>query len=70
MLKRVEILVADDLLQEVIHRYHLADAREAIHVALMALLDQAENEAEPQDDDYDEFTDLNAWRLHPTSGTG
>jgi Arc/MetJ family transcription regulator len=71
MLKRVEILIDEELLHEVIRKYHLADAREAVHVALRALVDEADNEAEePQEDDYDEFSDLKAWRLHPSNETG
>lgn len=62
MLRRLEILVDYDLLQEVITRYHLADAREAVHLALNALLDDPNGaQHEPQDDDYDEFSDLSAW---------
>jgi Arc/MetJ family transcription regulator len=64
MLKRVEIMVDADLLQEVIHRYHLADAREAVHLAFKALLDKTDGE-ESEDDEYDEFSDLSAWQLRP-----
>ena len=71
MLKRVEILVEDSLLQQVIHKHHLADAREAVFLALKALLDEADYvEHEPQDEEYDEFSDMSAWRLHPTGGAG
>ncbi|BBX74902.1 type II toxin-antitoxin system VapB family antitoxin [Mycobacterium shinjukuense] len=71
MLKRVDILVDDHLLQQVIHKYHLADAREAIHMALKALLeDEVEAEHEPQDEEYDEFSDLSAWRRQRSSDTG
>ncbi|BDB40516.1 MULTISPECIES: type II toxin-antitoxin system VapB family antitoxin [Mycobacterium] len=66
MLKRVEIVVEDSLLQQVIGKYHLADAREAVFLALKALLDEAdEPEHEPQDEEYDEFSDLSAWRRDP-----
>ena len=45
--------------EQVINKYRLADAREAVHLALKALLDDAsEVEHEPQDEDYDEFSDL------------
>ena len=71
MLKSFEILVEESLLRGVINKYHLADAREAVHMALKALLDDAsEVEHEPQDEDYDEFSDLSAWRLHRSSDPG
>ncbi|GAB7141883.1 type II toxin-antitoxin system VapB family antitoxin [Mycobacterium riyadhense] len=71
MLKRVEILVDDDLVQEVIRRYHLADAREAIHLALRTLLGEADDgEHDPHDDEYDEFSDPSAWQLRRSSDTG
>jgi Arc/MetJ family transcription regulator len=70
MLKRVEILVDDDLLQEVIRRHHLADAREAVHMALKALLDGDGAEHQPEDDEYDEFSDPSAWQLRRSSGPG
>ena len=53
-------MVDGELLQEVIERYHLADAREAVHLALKALLD-ATDSAEPAEEEYDEFSDLSAW---------
>jgi Arc/MetJ family transcription regulator len=60
MRKLVEIEIDDDLVQEAIRRFHLADAREAVHLALRTLL--GENaDAEEQDDEYDEFSDLSAW---------
>jgi Arc/MetJ family transcription regulator len=58
MLKKVEIEIDDDLVQEAIRRFHLADAREAVHLALRTLL--GEN-AGDQQDEYDEFSDLSAW---------
>src|SRR5262249_43664281 len=39
MLKTVEIEIDDDLVQEAIRRYHVADAREAVHLALRTLLE-------------------------------
>jgi Arc/MetJ family transcription regulator len=60
MLKKVEIEIDDDLVQEAIHRYHLAGAREAVHLALRTLLDK-DGDGE-QDDEYDEFSDLSAWQ--------
>lgn len=69
MLRRLEILVDCDLLDEVIHRYHLADAREAVHLALNALLNDPDAApVEPSEDEYDEFSDLSAWdRSRPRS---
>lgn len=71
MLKRVEILIDVDLVDEIIRRYHMADAREAVNLAMRALLDEADNaQPDSHDDDYDEFSDLSAWSLHRTSDTG
>lgn len=70
MLKRVEILVDNDLLQAVIRRYHLADAREAVHLALKALLDADGAEHDPDEDEYDEFSDPSAWLPRRSSDTG
>jgi len=65
MKKKVEIEIDDDLVQEVIHRYHLADAREAVHLALRTLLVEADNaDGEHHEDEYDEFSDPSAWLLH------
>ena len=62
MLKRVEILVDNDLLQAVIRRYHLADAREAVHLALKALLDEVDGGGDgSEEEEYDEFSDPSAW---------
>lgn len=71
MLKKVEILVDDDLVQEIIRRYPVADAREAVNLAMRALIDEADNsERELHDEDFDEFSDLSAWVLHRSTGTG
>jgi Arc/MetJ family transcription regulator len=61
MKKTVEIEIDDDLVQEAIRRFHLADTREAVHLALRTLLGDTGAEDE-QDDEYDEFSDLNAWQ--------
>lgn len=63
MKKRVEIEIDDDLVQEAIRRFHLADTREAIHLALRTLLGESDP-GDKQDDEYDEFSDLSAWQLH------
>jgi Arc/MetJ family transcription regulator len=67
MKKRVEIEIDDELLQEAIRRFHLADAREAVHLALRTLLGEAGAE-DARGDEYDEFSDLSAW--HPRGGDG
>jgi Arc/MetJ family transcription regulator len=64
MLKKVEIEVEDDLVQEAIRRYKLAGPREAVHLALRTLL------GDGQDDEYDEFSDLSAWEPRRNSGGG
>lgn len=71
MLKRVEIVLDVDLVEEIIRRYHLADAREAVNLALRALIDVADNtDHEPQDDDCDEFSDLSVWARPRSGDTG
>ncbi|KAA1249100.1 type II toxin-antitoxin system VapB family antitoxin [Mycobacterium simiae] len=64
MLKKVEIEIDDDLVQETIRRYGLADAREAVHLALRTLL--AEGGEEADEEEYDEFSDLSV--LDPNRG--
>lgn len=64
MLKKVEIEIDDDLVQEAIRRYGLADAREAVHLALRTLL--AEGGEEEEEEEYDEFSDLSV--LDPNRG--
>ena len=68
MLKKVEIEVDDDLVQEAIRRYKLADAREAVHLALRTLL--GENAGDEHDDEYDELSDPSAWEPRRNSGSG
>jgi Arc/MetJ family transcription regulator len=67
MLKVVEIEVDEDLVQEAIRRYGLFGRREAVHLALKVLLSEAAGES--LDDEYDEFSDPNAWQPH-RSGDG
>jgi Arc/MetJ family transcription regulator len=68
MLKKVEIEIDDDLVQEAIRRFHLAGAREAVHLALRTLL--GENAADVADDEYDEFSDLSAWEPRGSRDSG
>lgn len=60
MRKKVEIEIDVDLIDEAIRRFHLADAREAVNLALRTLL--AEADAGEADEEYDEFSDLSAWQ--------
>jgi Arc/MetJ family transcription regulator len=70
MLKKVEIELDDDLVQEAIRRHHLADAREVIHLALRSLLDDNADSPDEQEDIYDEFSDLSAWQPHRNNDGG
>ncbi len=68
MKKRFEIEIDTDLVEEAIRRFYLADAREAVHLALRTLLN--EGEAVEEDDEYDEFSDLSAWQPRRTGDSG
>lgn len=71
MWKKVEIEVDNDLVQEVVSRYRLADAREAVHLALRALLGETHHVAgQLPEDEYDEFSDLSAWQPRRRHETG
>ncbi|BBZ45877.1 type II toxin-antitoxin system VapB family antitoxin [Mycobacterium parmense] len=59
MRKNVELEIDTDLVDEAIRRFHLADPREAVHLALRTLLNKTDDA--DQDDAYDEFSDLSAW---------
>jgi Arc/MetJ family transcription regulator len=61
MKKTVEIEIDDDLVQEAIRRFHVADTREAVHLALRALLGDSDPE-DKEDEEYDEFSDPSAWQ--------
>jgi Arc/MetJ family transcription regulator len=69
MKKRVEIEIDDDLVQEAIRRFHLADAREAVYLALRTLLGEG-GENEEQDEEFDEFSDLSAWQPRRAGDNG
>jgi Arc/MetJ family transcription regulator len=62
-MKKVEIEIDDELVQEAIRRFHLADVREAVHLALRTLLSESDA-ADQDDEEYDEFSDLRAWQPH------
>jgi Arc/MetJ family transcription regulator len=71
MLKTVAIEIDDDLVQEAIRRYHVADAREAVHLALRTLLGETDRELnEQENDEYDEFSDPDAWLPRRSGDTG
>lgn len=69
MKKLVEIEIDVDLLDEARRRFHLADAREAIHLALRTLLGEPDA-AGGEGDEYDEFSDLSAWEPKPPGNGG
>jgi Arc/MetJ family transcription regulator len=69
MIKKMEIVVDIDLVDEAIRRFHLADAREAVHLALRTLLGEPDSDT-GQGDEYDEFSDLSAWEPRHGSGGG
>lgn len=68
MKKKIEIEVDFDLVDEAIQRFHVADAREAVNLALRTLLH--EDPSVDEDDEYDEFSNLDAWRPVRSSETG
>ncbi|HYB80917.1 MAG TPA: type II toxin-antitoxin system VapB family antitoxin [Mycobacterium sp.] len=69
MTKKVEVDIDDELIQEAIRRFHLADAREAIHLALRTLLSEGDT-ADGEEEEYDEFSDLSAWQPHRSGDSG
>jgi Arc/MetJ family transcription regulator len=69
MLMTVAIEVDDDLVQAVIRKYRLAGRSEAVHLALRNLLSEGDGGHLDDDDEYDEFSDLDAWRRRPNSDT-
>jgi Arc/MetJ family transcription regulator len=67
MMKKVEVMVDDDLVQEVIHRYRVLDTNRAIHLALRSILGLAgSGNAGDLDEEYDEFSDLRALVRQPS----
>ncbi|CQD10876.1 type II toxin-antitoxin system VapB family antitoxin [Mycobacterium europaeum] len=68
MIRKVEIEIDVDLIDEAIRRFHLADAREAVNLALRTLLTEAE--ADEPAEEYDEFSDLSAWQPHRGGDSG
>lgn len=71
MRKKVEIELDEDLLLEVIRRYQVLDAREAVNLALRALLNEADSaDGDRRDDEFDEFSDLSAWQPQSRRDSG
>lgn len=68
MKKKVEIEVDLELVDEAIRRFQLADAREAVNLALRTLLH--EDASVEEEDEYDEFSNLNAWEPRRAAETG
>jgi Arc/MetJ family transcription regulator len=69
MQKTVAIEIDDDLVEAVIRKYRLAGRSEAVHLALRNLLSEADGGHLDEEDEYDEFSDPNAWRRRPQSNT-
>ncbi|MBW0012584.1 type II toxin-antitoxin system VapB family antitoxin, partial [Mycobacterium sp.] len=57
----------DELVQEAIRRYKLADTREAIHLVLRSLLG---DDGGDDQEEYDEFSDLSAWEPRRNRDSG
>jgi Arc/MetJ family transcription regulator len=70
MLKHVAIEIDDDLVEAVIRKYRLAGRSEAVHLALRNLLSESDGGHLADDDEYDEFSDPEAWRRQPPGDTG
>jgi Arc/MetJ family transcription regulator len=71
MLKTVQLEIDTELVQEVVRRYRLAGAREAVHLALRTLLGETGNgQLDQEEDEYDEFSDLSVLNPHRASDTG
>ncbi|GFG73169.1 antitoxin VapB [Mycobacterium botniense] len=60
--RKVEIEIDEDLVNEVIRRYHVHGAREAIHLALRTLVRDSETPDPSLDEEVDEFSNLDALR--------
>ena len=68
MRKQVESEFDLELVDEAIRRFHLADAREAVNLALRTLLHEGDSVA--SEDEYDEFSDLSAWQPRRNAESG
>ncbi|MGO9155514.1 type II toxin-antitoxin system VapB family antitoxin [Mycobacterium sp.] len=70
MLKTVAIEIDEDLVQAVIRKYRMAGRSEAVHLALRNLLSESDGGHLDEEDEYDEFSDLGAWRRQPQTDPG
>lgn len=68
MKKKVEIEVDLELIDEAIRRFQVADAREAVNLALRTLL--REDDSVEEEDEYDEFSNLDAWQPRRAAESG
>lgn len=60
-LEKMEIEVDDALVHEVIRKYHLHGARDAVNLALRNLLHESDgSDSSLGDDEWDEFSNLDA----------
>jgi Arc/MetJ family transcription regulator len=67
-LEKMEIEVDDVLVEEVIRKFHLHGARDAVNLALRNLLrDPPASDSSLDDEEFDEFSDLDALRPHRRS---
>lgn len=67
-LEKMEIEVDDVLVNEVIRKFHLHGPRDAVNLALRTLLrDPAASDSSLDDEEFDEFSDLDALRPHGRS---
>jgi Arc/MetJ family transcription regulator len=62
--RKVEIEIDEELVDEVIHRYHLHGAREAVNLALRSLVHGSHTPGSSLDEEFDEFSNLDALRPH------
>ncbi|MDI3314583.1 MAG: type II toxin-antitoxin system VapB family antitoxin [Mycobacterium sp.] len=60
--RKVEIEIDEELVDEVIRRYHLHGAREAVNLALRSLVHGSDASGSPLDEEVDEFSTLEALR--------
>lgn len=66
--RKVEIEVDKALVDEVIRRFHMHSTREAVNLALRTLVADADaSQSSLDDDEVDEFSNLDALRLHRSS---
>ncbi|MBS4728743.1 type II toxin-antitoxin system VapB family antitoxin [Mycobacterium sp. SM1] len=67
--RKVEIEIDEELVDEVIRRYHLHGAREAVNLALRSLVHGPDTPGSSLDEEVDEFSNLDALRPKRSSDT-